>query len=500
MMGRTLGVLVAISFLLTGGGAAQAQDGVLDEIDKFLKGVTDELDNNLLFGKFRFTPRISQSFIYDDNIWQNDEHEGAYLYDENFGYIRETRGREWDFISDSKIDLSLVLPVNPNFTKFFRRDHMVLLGYEVHFLEYMRRGETDAINQTIYTDLFGFFQDLFQWSVGNEQGFFFDAGAMYRDITNPLDIYERSLGAALVGIPDLPPILRQDSEIRWNEISAHATFGYRTNVWDVRAGYRFDYIDFSKDFYSQADQSGHTGMLEVGCAPPALGGARVFVRGEYTDLDFDEGLLNDAEIYDVRVGFDGSIPSLFSRKLRFYLEAGVRIWDSEQTGSFEFRNSSGEVINRENPDTDDFAGFVWLARIVYQPWQEQQTRFQFETSRNVVWSAISNFRSDYRVELSAFHELLPRKLDVDATVSWSRYDPSDGPHRYMIEAGAGVRYHLLEQVTLFARYLFRNQRGRKELEITFIDPDAPGGPQQVDLRSDSDFHQNIFQVGIEITF
>ena len=112
------------------------------------------------------------------------------------------------------------------------------------------------------------------------------------------------------------------------------------------------------------------------------------------------------------------------------------------------------------------------------------------------WSAISNYRVDHRVALTVFEELMPKKLDADATFAWSHHHPSEGPVRSLIEAGAGLTYHLFRQVDLTARYLFRSQVEEREISLAT----ATAGGQVVNIVTDGDFHQNVVSVGVAITF
>jgi hypothetical protein len=96
-MGRTLAIL-SVAILIAGLAApAYAQDGVAHEIDDFVSRTSASLDDNLILGKIRFSPRLDQKFIYDSNIWQNAPDEP------------ETRGEVGDFISSTRIGLKFLL-------------------------------------------------------------------------------------------------------------------------------------------------------------------------------------------------------------------------------------------------------------------------------------------------------------------------------------------------------------------------------------------------------
>ena len=191
--------IIAVSLLLGMVSVASAQDAVLREMDSFLKKSSDSLDKNLLFGKLRFSPVFTQQFIFDDNIWMNDRHEGNMTPEG-----RQTRGRQWDFISSTALKLALDMKVNESYSKFFERGRITLIGVDVSYSEFFRHGGPDSFNYGFYTEIFGFldfFKDLFNLDLGKPEGFFLDLGAEYRDQSNPLDLQQRALGPALTGVP-----------------------------------------------------------------------------------------------------------------------------------------------------------------------------------------------------------------------------------------------------------------------------------------------------------
>ena len=51
-----LALLMMVATLLGAAAPAHAQDGILESIDEILGTASDYLDDNLLFGKFRFSP------------------------------------------------------------------------------------------------------------------------------------------------------------------------------------------------------------------------------------------------------------------------------------------------------------------------------------------------------------------------------------------------------------------------------------------------------------
>jgi hypothetical protein len=284
----------------------------------------------------------------------------------------------------------------------------------------------------------------------------------------------------------------------WSEAHAEVYAGWRGNQFDVRVGYEFDWMKFKDDFYSQADHTMHTGVGELGWNPWFQPQGRIFLKAEYSDLDYRTGVLNNAKIWDVRLGYEGP---LFSKRLRFYLDGGVKDWENQEDGGFVFTNNQGQPEFRSNPDTSDYNGFVGLARIAYTPWQDRKTIFQLEVGKNVNWSAISNYREDTYGMLTIADEIIPKKLDVDFAISYSNHLPSDGPERNLFEVGAGLTYHLVPQVDLTCRYLFRNQRSYDEIQTNLILTDQGGNVVGfLPLTSDGDFHQNIFSLGFVVWF
>ncbi len=484
-MGRTLAIFLAAILTLGLAAPAFAQDGAAHAIDDFVSSSSDYFDNNLIFGKIRFRPRLDQKFIYDDNIWLNDAHEP------------QTEGREWDFISSTKIGLAFDLPVNEAYTKFFRRPNVTLLEYEADFMWYFRNPEVSAINQNIGTSFFGFISDLAKTGGGKPYGFFYDLSANYSVIMNPLDLIQRPLGPTLTGVPVIPPVIGTTEKLEWKQAHAEVYAGWRGNSVDARVGYEFDWIEFEDDFYSQADNREHTGVGEIGWNPSFHPTGRIFLKAEYTDLEFRTGVLNSADIWDVRLGFEGP---LFSKRLRFYVDAGVKDWENQGDGGFAFLNAQGRPEFRANGDDSDFNGFVGTFRMAFTPWQTRKTQFELEAGRDVGWSAIANYRRDTYVMLTVFDEIIPKKLDIDMVVAYTNFDPSEGPYRNLFEIGAGLTYHLVPQVDLTMRYLFRNQRSYDEISVNFVEQLPGGQTRTVTLESNGNFHQNIFSVGFLVWF
>lgn len=443
-------------------GAASAEDGVLGAVEDYLDRASNYLDENRIGGKVRFSPYIAQRVIYDDNVYLNDEDEQG------------TNGEEWDVISDSTVRLGFVLPVNRSYSELydevFGRDELTIFEYEARFLEYAHRGALDSINQHFRTDLFGFLEEL---SLGTEgRRFWFDVGAEYSDVSDPLDLELRDIDA--LGFEKIS----EEDELRRRRIDAHAALGYRGNHFDVSAGYEFYWLDFKNDFFQQANQTSHKGFVEAGISPQSWDDKRIYVRGTAQQIQFHEDFLNDGRIFTGVIGFEGT---LLSKKLFVVAEGGYLHWCVNDNGLLG--------------DEEEYQGGIGLLRLAYQPWSERNVTFQLEAIRTVEWSVISNFRVDHTVALTVFNQFT-EKLEGDVTLAWSHHVPSAGPIRDLYEVGLGIRYHLMERVDLTARYLHRFQIGYREEFLTTVDEDS----NVVTLRTDGDFDQNVFSLGIEIEF
>jgi len=476
-------VFFAVFVLILAGGTASAQEAVLNAIEGYLQDATDFLDdeNHQLFGKIRFAPRVAQRLVYDDNIFLNDDDEP------------NTEGREWDVISESQIDIALVLPVNDKYTKLFTGKEIRILEYEVRFLEYLHRGDVDAINQRITADWFMFLEDLLSLKLGKgDRGLFFQADAEYKDVSDPLDVL-RFQAANDPALPATALVLGDDlKELKWKEAHANARIGYKTNAFDVIFGYRFSWFDFEERLFEQANHLSHTGTFEVGYAPPDHEDKRFFVRGEFENLNFtgdidDEDILNDENIYRALVGFQGAA---ISKRIYIEAEFGLTHWDHQDNGLFG--------------DSENYTGGEGGLRIAFRPQQERKRVYQLEVSRTISWSAISNFRVDHTVSANYVHEVT-EKLEGDLGVTWSHHKPSDGPVRTVIEAGVGAVYHVFPQLDVTLRYLFRKQISDDEIALGgFADLNNNGtidpATEAVFFETDGDFFQHVVSLGLEFEF
>jgi hypothetical protein len=477
-------VFFAVFILFLAGGTAQAQEAVLNAVEEYLQDATDFLDDDdhKIFGKIRFVPQVAQRLVYDDNIFLNDDDEP------------NTEGREWDVISETEIEIALVMPVNDKYTKLWSGKELRLLSYEVRFLEYLHRGDVDSINQRFSGEFFGFLEDLISVKLGKgDRGFFFQADAEYKDVSDPLDVL-RFEAANDPALPATALVLGEDlKELKWKEAHANARMGYKTNAFDVIFGYRFEWFDFEEDLFEQANHHSHTGTFEVGYSPPDHEDKRFFVRGEFENMNFTgdiggDDILNDENIYRALAGFQGSAISK-----RFYIEFhfGLTHWDNQDNGLFG--------------DRDNYTGGEGGIRVAFRPNQERKTIYQLEVTRTIGWSAISNFRIDHAVSANYVHEFIEKRLEGDVGFTWSHHKPSDGPVRTVIEAGIGAVYHLLPQLDVTLRYLYRKQISDDEIALGgFADLDNSGtiepSTEAVFFVTDGDFFQHVVSLGFEFEF
>jgi hypothetical protein len=141
-----------------------------------------------------------------------------------------------------------------------------------------------------------------------------------------------------------------------------------------------------------------------------------------------------------------------------------------------------------------------MARFAYKPWgEERDTRFQLEYERHVEYSAISNYNRIHEAQFSVIHELIPKRLDGDFSMSFSTIAPSQGPHRKLFETGVGAVYHLYKQVDVSLRYLFRHETSDNEIVTNSA---FRRGPRlySFDITSDGDFYQNMVELAIALHF
>jgi hypothetical protein len=437
--------------------AGSSGGGIYGAMDRFLQSGTAFFDDNKLFGKIRITPSFGHNVIYDSNIFLNDDDE------------EDTEGVESDVIFSTSVGLAAVMEVNKEYTKIFDRDRLTVLSYDFKSNMYLDHDEVNNIGQDINTDLFGFFNDLLNaGDIG--KNLYFRVYATYTDLTDPLDALFRTPFVA--GFPEIEDV----DDIRRQDLTAGAEFGWIGNKWDVAAGYEYYRIDFKSDLFEQAEHVRNTGWIEAGMEIPGLKDKRVFARFKYSDYRFTEHLLNDAEVSEYTIGFEGSI---FTKKIKMILEGSYLEWEHQDEGAIG--------------DDSDYEGGVGWGKIVYLPMEDRPLVLQLEGGRKVQWSAIANYRVDDSAMLTVRDVILPDRLDADVTLYWSHHRESEGPKWNLIEAGAGLTYHLHRQVDITLRYLYRYQDSWDEILITNIQTGD-------EVETDGDFDQHVVSLGFQVRF
>ncbi|MCU0726191.1 MAG: hypothetical protein MUE73_10435 [Planctomycetes bacterium] len=481
-------------FLLVASTAASAQDDVLESVNDFLRRSSSQMQVDWPIEGARFKPFFSQKFVYDDNIWQNDDHEGRDVWiDPDLDPItgdngpqsprRLTRGREWDVSSETTARLAYIIPVNDKYIKLFDRQWITLLEYEATVTEFLGRGGVDYIDQKLDTDLFGFLTDLLNVS-GELNNVYYEGGASWSDITDPLDI----------NVIDLYSFYSVNEEyIRRTEWNAFGKLGWRGNLVDAWLRYDYDRFEMDENLFEQADHEVHTIAAEIGMTPPELGSdKRVYTRYSYEHWRFMEQLLNNAGVHRGVAGIEGLI---FTKKLEFMVEAGGVWWGTRYTMNFSDPRTTPptETEGREF-DSGKLGTAIARVRLEFRPWDNlKETKFVFEGHRDPTWSAISNYRLDHGFRLSAEHEIVPRKLKGTVHAAWSYHEPSEGPVRALFETGLALVYKLLPQVDLTFDYVYRRQEAHDEVT-------SPGTPATGELTTDGDFDQHRVSIGINVWF
>jgi opacity protein-like surface antigen len=426
-------------------------------VEGWLNGVDESIDEVRIGGKVKLAFNFGQRVMYDDNIYLNAKNEP------------DTRGRVGSWVSDTVLGVAFLLPTNPDYSQFFKRDSITIFRYEFGYTAYFTDGGVNHPRHTFSTDLFSFFKDLFKVS-GEGSRFYFRIKNDLDFKTDPLDLKLRNL--SLIGLPVINDFQRLE---RW-ENRFDALVGYNGNRFKATISYRNEWFSFTDREFQQADHMEHIVPVRFGVAIPQHENKVVYLEGRYRNLNYRKDILNDAEVWEIVGGFEGSI---ISRRMTAVAEAGYSSWNSKDNGL--------------TADDSDYSGFIGLLRLVYRPWEERKLQFQLEAERRVQWSAIANYLVENRGELSVIYEFIPRRLEGDLTLAVRDQDESDGPSRTLWEVGLGVRYHLFKQVDLTARYLYRNQDSRNE--IVYVDP-VTGVLRQ----TNGDFYQNVISVGIEVRF
>ncbi len=455
---RTITLLIAAILLASPSAIAAetaASGGALATIQDYLDRAEDAIDN-VAIGPMKLDVGFSMRCIYDDNIFLNDTNES------------NTEGRKDALIWETGLSLALVIPTNPDYVRWFDTDKVTVLSYRIAVQEYTNRGDMDNIAHSFRTNLFSFLDDLFKVE-GEGANIYFHIKDDFDFITDPLDLEVRNLNAINL------PIVKAVKELERWENRFTARVGYNGNMIFGFVGYDNEYYQFKDDLFESADHMEHTIRLRVGVHLPNMEEKDVYIEGRLRILDFRKRTLNDAEAFEIAAGFDGLI---ISRKLRVNAEVGYIQWNSSNNGA--------------TADDEDHHGAIAMLRAVFRPFADRKLTFQLEASRSIGWSAIANFRVDDQGALSVVYEVLPKKLEVDATVAMSNHNESDGPDRTLTEASVGVVYHLFTQVDVSLRYQYRIQNSWNELVIL-------AGPGLV-FASNGDFYQSVVSLGLDINF
>jgi opacity protein-like surface antigen len=438
------------------GPAEGTGPGLMDTIQNYLDKAETKVQETSLW-KFKFGVVFEQRLIYDDNIFLNDDDEAG------------TEGRVWALISDTSLGFGLYLPVNPNYVKYFDKDKVKILDYKITVQEYVTRGDVDNIAHSFTTDLFSFWKDLFKIDgVGSRIYTRFKNRLDY--VTDPLDLEVRDL--RLIGFPTVKAVTELE---RW-ENRLDLEIGYEGNLIRGHVAYRNEYYHFDDKLFEQADHMEHTYAGRVGVNLPKFEDKFVYLEGRFRQLRYDENTLNDADAWEVVAGFEGTV---ISRKLQVQAECGYSEWDSSDDG--------------KTADDSDYDGFIAYGQLVFRPWENRNIQFQLDGGRALGWSAIANYRVEDRGSVSVLYEVLPKLLDADLTLSVEKNNVSEGPDRILYSVGAGLKYHLFKQLDLTARYLYRTQSSKNEVELT-------DGTGDVVAESDGDFFQNVFSIGLSLKF
>jgi len=426
----------------------------------FLEATSEWLDDNAVFGVIRLRAEASADLIYDSNIWLNDKDE------------RDTRGVVDDFILRLFGSVGAEMKVNSKYTKVFKRDRLTLVRFDYTYNKYFDNDEVTNSNWNLGTDLFGFLSDLLSSSGGKGTGLYYRVKVDWSEMTDPLDLIVRE--AFTVGFPVVDSV----DTLKRTEILADAELGWIGNGWDIAVGYKYYKLEFDNDVFASADNTRNSVWGEFGLE--VLARTRAYVRGMFEDLEFPEKDLNDAEITSGVLGLEGL---LFSKKIKYDVNAGMLHWDPQLTG----------LVG----DTDDYQGPIFWGVVVYRPWEEKKLSFQMEGGRKVDWSAISNYRTDDSILLSVRDEFMPDRMSWDVSGRYSRHVQSLGPRWTRYEFGAGLAWTPNRQLTVSLRYSYRNQDSEKDYEI--VNVQASQATNQV-IATNGNFVQHMVSLGVNVRF
>ncbi len=500
---------VAVGALLLGAAPAVAADSLSESVERFLNNTQTKIEETKIW-KLRVKPSLRESLIWTDNIFLNADDEnpvkltrvlgpGATIVTDPDQLARiaatnpdfadtATQGRESDFIIQSELGVDLVLPVNEEYTKAFGGlEQMTFLGAKVRNQEYLDHNELDNNSVFLRTDVFSFINDLLNQRWGNN--LWIRVSDEYSDLNDPLDATIRLLQQdGISNVDQFDDFGRKENlfnlAVGWIGAKTDATLGYeRYNLWlDDKSLQQADHV--RQDFYA-----------EVGTKVPGWEQQRMYARYDVWLYHFgraevlnsdgttsDAQILNDATVQKGAIGIEGP---MISEKTMFLAEAAYESWNPNTQGL--------------SSDTTSYAGFMGHVKAAYKPWDEQNTIFSFEYQKTLDYSAISNFNEEHTGILTVKHEIIPKRLDSDFNISLTTTSPSDGPDRKLLETGAGLTYHLYKQFDISLRYVFRHQTARNEI-VTSSAFASGARVFEYQVKSDSEFYQNIVELGFLLHF
>jgi hypothetical protein len=491
-------------------GPALADDSLSDSVEKFLQQTQDKIADSKLW-KFEVRPSLHESVIWTDNIYLNAKDEDNVILtrvtgngvdiknpaqlariEQTLPDFRDTstQGRQSDFIIQSDLNVDIVLPVNDSYTKAFgNKKSMEILGVEVKNQEYLDHNELDNNSVFLHTNLFGFISDLFNVEAGNN--FWIHVKDDFSKLKDPLDTSIRLLRQ------DGLTSLRSFNDFERTENTANIDVGWNGGNVDASAGYENYHLLLDAEELDQVEHTRHNFHAELGTG---LQQSRGYLRYDYWIYHFARAplhdargntvghaqILNDANVHMGTLGFTGP---LFSDRMTTKLEGSYENWEPDDDGLSQ--------------DSEHFAGFIGHAQLAYRPWEERNTQFQFEYQHRLTYSAISNYNSTHEGTFTVLHEIIPKRLDADFNLSFSTTTPTDGPVRKLLETGVGLTYHVYKQLDVSARYVFRHQTAQKEITTSSAFARGTGGNTrlyQYEIKSNSEFYQNIVELGFVLHF
>ena len=488
-----VGFTIAATLFVLAAPAAMAQDDVMREVNALMEDSSDWLDENTTIevgSGIYFNPEIGIKFAYNDNIYLNDKEEDPDTFRDPEAI---TRGRVSDFIINFLVHLSFDMEVNPHYTRIFEHSNVTILSYDLDYQWYANESDLNFANQRLRSDLFFFLKDIFNTTIIGPDTFI-TLGGDWSEVQDPLEVLVRDL--RLPGAP----IVDDVTQLRRQVLNLYGSVGYQGNMFRTDLGYDYYRMEFEEGVFSQADHTTQTGTWDIRVVPPFMGRDQwLYTRLKYQRYDFPterevvpgQGsvkLMNDANVYDAVIGFEGP---LFSQRTRWMAEVGYTYWDTVQNGVIQ--------------DDSDFQGGTGLLRVIYTLPKSSNT-VQFEASRFVTWSVIANYSLEYTVAGTYNHNLMPNRMDADVLVAWNHSNPSapNTPTRSLFEIGAGLVWHAIPskkrtrpQLDIELRYRYMTQTASGETSFFIRDP---GTGDIVEVKSSLDFYQNLLTLGFYFKF